>query len=430
MRGREECAGRLNMGTLPAAEAAGADAAVAMTVDRGALTREFRLLLSCCRLETGDAVTTEIRSLLDADLDWNRLIEWAVWHQVSPLLHRTLDRVAPEKVPPAIAHALRVNYQGWVEYTDKLWSELRRVLDGLAQGGVSAIPFKGPVLARSIYGEMALRPFSDLDFLLRPDDVDRALTILETLSYRLPSTLSPSRERYFRRFHNQYLISRGDAKVLIEPHWALTQHIFAVHPDQEALWERAVSIDIDGYRVRRFAPRDELLVLCIHGFTEQWRRLKWICDIAEFVRANRTIDWDALLREASAVGCARILVLGLVLAHDLLDAPVPDRVFAHRDSRLEGLIAHVHGALFKEKIEDRFLFKPNAFYFHARERPQDRVRYVLRRVLAPRPVIIELVRLPDSLLWAYYPARWIHDYLMLPPWLVWKRFRSLWRGRG
>ncbi len=401
-----------------------------MTSDRSALTPEFRLLLSCCRLETGDTITAEIRSLLDTELDWDELIKWAVWHQVSPLLHRTLDRVAPEKVPPALAHALRVNYQGWVEYTHNLWSELCRVLDALAQGGVPAIPFKGPVLACSIYGEMALRPFNDLDFLLRPDDIDRALPILETLGYRLPGTLSPGRERYKRLYMNEYCIPRGDAKVEIEPHWALTHNVFAIQPDHEGLWERAESFDIDGYCVRRFALRDELLVLCIHGFTEQWRRLKWICDIAEFVRANKAIDWDALLREASAIGCARILVLGLVLAHDLLDAPVPHRMIAHRDKRLTGLIAHVHRALFCEKIEERPLFKPNAFSFHARERLRDRVRYVLRSMLAPRPILIQLIRLPDSLLWAYHPTRWVHDYLLLPVWLVWKRIRQAWRGRG
>ncbi len=286
------------------------------------------------------------------------------------------------------------------------------------------------MLARSVYGEMALRPFRDLDFLLRPDDVDRALTLLETLGYLQPSTLSPNQDRHFRLYACQYRIPRRDARVWIEPHWALSQHIFAVDLDHEALWERAVSVDIDGHRARRFAPRDELLVLCIHGFTEQWRRLKWICDIAEFVRANRAIDWDALMREARAVGCARILVLGLVLAHDLLDAPVPDRVFAHRDSRLDGLIARVHRALFEEKSERLPLWKPNAFRFHARERLRDKARYVLRTVLAPRPAIIEWVRLPDSLLWAYYPTRWIHDYLLLPPWLVWKRFRPVWRGRA
>ncbi len=401
-----------------------------MTTDRGALTCELRLLLNCCRLETGDAVTAEIRSLLDAELDWNKLIEWAVRHDVSPLLHRTLDRVAPEKVPPAIAYALRVNYQGWADHSHNLWSELCRVLDGLAQGGVSAIPFKGPVLARSIYGDMALRRFGDLDFLLRPEDVDLALRLLEALSYRRTSMLSPGQDRYFRLHHNQYRIPRGDARVWIEPHWALSQHIFAIHPDHAALWERAVSIDIDGYRVRCFAPRDELLMLCIHGFSEEWGRLKWICDIAEFVRANQAIDWDALLCEASAIGCARILVLGLVLAHDLLEAPVPDRILARRDSRLEGLITHVHGVLFEEKGERLSIRKPHAFHFHARERLRDRVRYVLRTVLVPRLSIIEWVRLPDSLLWAYYPMRWIHDYLLLPLWLVWKRFMRVLRGRG
>jgi hypothetical protein len=129
---------------------------------------EQRLLLCCCRLTTDSAASAEIHVLLDGGIDWDKLIELAVIHHVSPLVHRTLDRVASDRVPAAVAHAFGINYRAWQERTRELWNELRRVLDCLADGGVQAIPFKGPVLAHVIYQDMALRPFGDLDFLLRP----------------------------------------------------------------------------------------------------------------------------------------------------------------------------------------------------------------------------------------------------------------------
>lgn len=396
---------------------------MAMTAYRDTLPPEFRLLLFSCRLETGEAIDDEIRSLLEGVLDWDRLIEWAVWHEVGPLLHRTLARVAPDLVPSAIAYALRVNYEGWVEHAQNLSRELHRVLEGLDKGGVPAIPFKGPAVAHSAYGDMALRPFRDLDFLLHPGDVDRALGLLETLEYVRPEILSPKRDLLFRRYACQYRIPRVDAKVWIEPHSALAQRTFAIDLDYAGLWERAALRDIGGYKATCLAPRDELLVLCTHGFREQWRRLKWVCDIAEIVRANPAMDWDALSREARAVGCARIVRLGLILARDLLDAPVPSHIIGKPDRSLNQLIDEVHVGLFEEKIIGSEVWTPTAFYLRGRERLRDKARYILRTLLAPRPAIIEEIRLPESLYWAYYPVRWVHDYVLLPPWSMWRRLR-------
>lgn len=392
-----------------------------MVADGRTVPRELRVLLCCCRLETGDAVDGEIRSLIDDDFDWDTLIQWAVWHEVAPLLHRTLDRVAPDRVPTAVRYALGVNHRGWVEHTGNLWSELRRVLDVLSRGGVPAIPFKGPVLGLSVYGELPLRPFRDLDFLIHARDTDRALTLLADAGYAIPEQGSPKKRRHDDLCAGQIRIPRHDAKVWIEPHWALAQHMFAIALDYDAIWARSTDCELDAYTVRTFAPCDDLLLLCIHGFRERWSRLKWLCDIAELLRGNPSIDWDALLREARAAGCLRVVILALVLAHDLLDAPVPEQIFARRDRRVEALVRQVGTRLVAKKPKGPSVWTPNGFHFFGRERVRDRVRYILRTVLLPRPALFDVIDLPDRLFWAYYPIRWVHDYLLLPPWLIWRQ---------
>src|SRR5207253_975904 len=72
-----------------------------------------------------------------------------------------------------------------------------------------------------------------------------------------------------------------------------------------------------------FAPARLLLILCVHGANHCWLRLNWLCDVAELLRRNPALDWPALAAEAERWGCRRILTLGLLLAHDLLDAPLP-----------------------------------------------------------------------------------------------------------
>jgi len=48
-----------------------------------------------------------------------------------------------------------------------------------------AIPYKGPVLAESAYGDVALRNFGDLDFLISPVDFGQAKQALRELDIGL-----------------------------------------------------------------------------------------------------------------------------------------------------------------------------------------------------------------------------------------------------
>ena len=63
------------------------------------------------------------------------------------------------------------------------------VLDILHAAGVAALPLKGPVLAAALYPDSALRPFSDLDILVRRPQVPAALQALARNGYALDPRL-------------------------------------------------------------------------------------------------------------------------------------------------------------------------------------------------------------------------------------------------
>jgi len=390
----------------------------------GAGSKEIQVLLKSCCLDPDESTLSDIKCLLKQGVDWNALIEMAVWHQVSPLLRRTLLSFADENVPPVISIALRVNYEGWQEHTDNLWAEQMKILTLFSDNAVSCLPIKGPIIGKKIYGDMALRPFGDLDFLIKPSDVDVVLEVLATLDYKLDDGLSQAQAVAFRKCANQYRIPRKDARVWIEPHWQLPQQVFAVDFDIERMWQRSRMQEVDGIGVRRADPIDELLILCIHGFTERWRNLKWVCDVAEFIRAHPDLDWEQLYSEARAAGCLRILRLGLCLSRDLLDAPVSECAKLDEDRVLDHLVKDATTLMFETKAGHVTLWTPNWFHFRSRERWSDRARYVMRSLFATRPAVIGWVDFPPWLSWAYAPLRQVHDYILLPVWQLVKAVRS------
>src|SRR5208282_2899895 len=71
----------------------------------------------------------------------------------------------------------------------RLTAELFRLLDLLERHAIPALPFKGPVLASALYGDLAMRESCDLDVLVRSSDLAGAKRAMLASGYTtdLPS---------------------------------------------------------------------------------------------------------------------------------------------------------------------------------------------------------------------------------------------------
>ena len=147
-----------------------------------------------------------------------------------------------------------------------------------------------------------------------------------------------------------------------------------------------------------------MLVLCIHGGKHAWERLAWICDVAELVRRTPDLDWTAVSTEAERLRAGRILRLGLRLADELLDAPLPPHVadLVRSDRTLGTLAAYVR----------RWLFQPpragaGTFRFHLGTRVgwRGKIELALGSLTALNQQDLGGVKLPDAALPLYYVAR-------------------------
>jgi hypothetical protein len=78
------------------------------------------------------------------------------------------------------------------------------------------------------------------------------------------------------------------------------------------------------------------LILCVHGGKHAWECLKWLTDVAALVRRYPDLDYEGLVAEALEARCRKPILLGLLLSHDLLGAPVPNPILtaARRDASI------------------------------------------------------------------------------------------------
>jgi hypothetical protein len=332
---------------------------------------------------------------------------------MAPLLYWHLDATSPEAVPENALDRLRSHFRSNCLRNLFLAGELLRLLNVFEAHGILAVPYKGPSLAVSVYGDLALREFCDLDILVHRHDVSQAKEVLASMGYQARYQLTKAQEAAFLRSQCEHPFMRGDGKSIVELHWGVAEkHFFPL--DTERLWGRLDRMPLGGGTVLSLSAEDMLLILCVHGSVHAWERLEWICDVAELVRVCQDIEWERIMAQASALGGERMLLLGLFLASDLLGASLPERVSQRLrgEPNVKALAGGIREQLFREThIPGGFLEGyEGAPAFHAlhvklRERLSDKIRYFVLKAITLRGEDWDLLPLPRFLFPFYYVLR-------------------------
>jgi hypothetical protein len=126
-----------------------------------AIGPEAQLLL-CSASISSDDEARETQTLLQSSIDWRYLLRAAYDHAVVPLLYRRLS-TCPKAVPAEILSSLREDSLKNSRSSLALTRELLELLALFEDHEISAIPYKGPTLAASAYGDIGLRQFVDHD---------------------------------------------------------------------------------------------------------------------------------------------------------------------------------------------------------------------------------------------------------------------------
>jgi hypothetical protein len=240
-----------------------------------------------------------------------------------------------------------------------------------SEAGIAAVPYKGPILAALLYHDVGLREFSDIDVLVKPEEVPRAREMLLASGYEPEFALSPSQERkllasragYFLRFDR---VKRA-GRIVLELHWRIP----ASFSLDDSFWDRLRPARLLDAEVHHFSPEDLLLILCMHGFKHGWSHLKWLCDVHELLH-DASLDCEQAIERAKRAGGLRIVLVGCALARTLLDAPLPPLIdaqiqkdgvarslaetFRRRNERPRPYVGLVNNLKIRENLGDKIRF--------------------------------------------------------------------------
>jgi hypothetical protein len=368
---------------------------------------ELQVLLSCARVHLGPAAGERVNALLRHNLDWDFLLRRALAHSVAPLLHWHLNRTPLDTAPQSVRDRLREHFDSNTRHNLFLTGELFKLLKLFDAHSIAAIPYKGPTLAGLAYGNLALRQFGDLDLLLRRTDIPQARALLLAHGYQPDFPLPPNQENAYLDSLCQLPLRHEKTGCLVELHSHVVPRAFAFPLEPEELWQRRTLFSLNGNKMLTLAAEDLLLVLCAHGTKHVWSSLGWICDVAQLLRVQSNLDWAALLERARRLRSQRLLLLGLLLAHDLLQAPLPEDLVhqARANHSVAGLAARVCRRLLGKSEAPHGSWESAAFLVHARERLSDGLGYSLSLAFSPTLSDWQLFSVPRPLFFLYHLVR-------------------------
>jgi VanZ family protein len=363
----------------------------------------MRLLVECARSRPSDAA---IQCAVTAVGDWNPCLDQAARHGMAPLLYSCLSQAYSDTVPPPILGRLRERFDAAARANLRLAAELVRLASLFDRAGIQVVPFKGPVVAWSLYESPALREMSDLDLLVHPDGLSRAIDLLVSAGYR---ALHPYDRRFVGQFHEVSLVS-DVTRLAVDLHWSLAPSSLCHALDVEGIWARLMPVQVAGLTVQTLGNQDLLAFLCIHGAKHEWRSLHWLADLARLVDQAAidpaAIDWEILMARARARQSCRMVFAGLLLVVDLLGANIPPAIVAR-------LRAHAAAVALAARLRRRILEDSPAlptkralitYQLALLERPADKLRFCANQ-LAPAITDRQALTLPAPLFPLYYVFR-------------------------
>ena len=383
-------------------------------------TVEMQLLLTLLRnSSSGTKNNDDVRHVLSEKIDWDYLIRLAKFHKINPLiLSLKTKSINANFTPTCFFDELKKQHFLASTQSIIMTKELINVIEVLKEHQIPTIAFKGPVLASCIYGNISARTFGDLDILVHSRDFLKTREILIQKGCLSSINYLVSSEKQERKLISAMgectLIGKG-GKIFIDLHQRLDAGgFFRLSHDFEDVWDNLTEIKLLNYPVQTLSVENLLIYLCMHGTKSLWNRLSLIYDISELIGRYSNLSWSYILQRVKITKTDQMLFLGLTLARDLMNAPLPGDVETaiNEDFRCQSLLERTKRKLLYKPLtsqeQDPNYLKQFIFRFQTLSCFQDRwscIVTLLQCLIYPTQNDREFLKLPKKIYFLYYFIR-------------------------
>jgi hypothetical protein len=376
------------------------------------LTPEEQFILGCLRSEFGSEKNGGFPNGFDATINWKVVHEKSLQWNVAPLMYKIIKNspslLQQASMPDHFVHELKNSYLLTFIVNETSFGGLSDVLAAFADAGIKVILLKGSHLALFVYQDIGVRPMTDIDILVKEEDLDKAEELLFRIGYYY-YTRSDDPQRHaeivsWDKMNSQELATLTNPKGIrnLDIHRAIEIPNSPFSINMAGLWKRAETANMGSVDILIFSPEDLLLHLSLHAsYHHELRGLKSLCDIAVSINHYEDrIDWDRLLMLANEWKATKYLYLTLRLSKEIIGARVPDSILLALKPILLNkkiIVEAIKRFLFLEtKPPKGMSYAANIMQFDADANLFNKLAFFLTRIFIPAEELAARYSLPAS----------------------------------
>lgn len=277
------------------------------------------IVQSVCRL-ISEMLTEKELDLFKklSNKEWTEIYNFLKFNNLLPLFYSKLLKLKlKEFVPDNVLFTLQRDYNAFSCTTIKRQHELSRILKVFNDKKIDVILLKGVLIGNEYYDNPTERPMSDIDLLIKENNIGEAISILKNFGCSLQDEYNLDLVKKFSRHLSPIKTPLG---FYLELHIKLssdTNDFLLPTFDIKALWETKRLSIYNGAKCFSLKLEYMLIHLCHHISADLFKqKLLQIYDVALIIQKVE-IDWSFLFETAKEWKCLKPLHSVLITANKI-----------------------------------------------------------------------------------------------------------------
>jgi hypothetical protein len=365
------------------------------------LIPEELFILACAKIEPSFEDIERINNLVPQIKKWDYTLKLAIENGMAPLVYKKIPLLSNGiMIPEKVKQSLQQVYYKTLSYGTVLYQNFNEVAETFSNAGIDVIPLKGIFLADYLYRDIGLRQLSDIDILVREENIPECVDIMKGLGYVQEEEKSKFFEENVDYIHCSHIV-KGIAKF--DLHRKIHKENESYTVKIQDFWESATEVVVNGAPVLALDIHHLIIHLCIHlekHFGLEIVQYKCFCDIVNLLDKHADkIDWGKLEGLCTKYNCTFTIFKYLMLTKEFFNVYLPDEI-VNKHSKC--LSKNVIKQFVRNFIHKNSWETTSVAQLKMKNGINEKMRYFFRTVFPPVKFMVDRYRIKYMLSVPYY----------------------------
>ncbi|MFH1622042.1 MAG: nucleotidyltransferase family protein [Candidatus Omnitrophota bacterium] len=283
------------------------------------MRKEEEILILCSRPFIIQDNIEKIQELLTGGINWDAFLELSLSTDIFPVIAKNLLTIDDVHIPKELIEKEYKNQQdNYVINSMLLWNSFKEVLDSARRKQISFIPIKGIILNQLVYENPGLRYATDIDIIVKKEELSDLESILKDLGYLLKTPTEKIKSTYLKHrmhftFNKEHHLG---TTIILETHWDILPLFRRIDNVTRDFWANAKESLVFGEKVLTLSAEDLLFESIIEIYKDIIERkhflIKRHLDIFQILKHyERKIDWKGFIKRVNQYGIKNLVYYSL-----------------------------------------------------------------------------------------------------------------------